>query len=175
MTWNNIDGELWHRGWHFHLFNSVLYSTFYKQVVSRCFRLISVKCRQLLSLKLIIFDGDFPFFRFISWRWPEAVFQQHSIYYKGTTAKLNVSDYEVFKRATKLLRYAVSQRIFQADQRPAFCKNVRKTKTFTDMASQLQERLAECTSLKSKREKHILKFLLLKCQRMKFLEAEGHK
>lgn len=88
---------------------------------------------------------------------------------------LNLNEYEVLKRATELVRYAVSQRIFHADQRPAFWKNVRKTKTFTDLATQFQERLSQCTAHKSKREKHILKFLLLKCQRMKCLEAEGHK
>lgn len=157
LTWNNIDGELWHRAWHFHL--------------------ISFKCSKPLSWKTDIWCW-FPFFfffRFISWRWPEAVFQQHSICYKGTTAKLNENEHEVFKRATEFLKYALSQRIFQPDQRPAFWKNVRKTKTFTDLATQLQERLAECTSHKSKREKHILKFLLLKCQRMKCSEAEGHK
>lgn len=126
--------------------------------------------------KLVMFDVGFLFFfRFFSWQWPEAIFQQHSIFYKGTAAKLNVNDYEVFKRATKLLRNAVSQRILHADQRPAFWKNIRKTKTLTALATQLQERLAESSSHKSKREKRILKFLLLKCQRMKNLEAEGHK
>ena len=80
-----------------------------------------------------------------------------------------------FNVPPNLYRYTLLQKMFLANQRPVFWKNVCKTKTFTDLETQLQERLAECTSHKSKREKHILKFLLLRCQRMKCSEEESHK
>lgn len=63
----------------------------------------------------------------------------------------------------------------KADENQKFRKRVRAATTFTDMVTQLEEMIPWCKSQKMERERRVLNFLLLKCQRMKCLEAAGYK
>ncbi|XP_053733344.1 nucleolus and neural progenitor protein [Synchiropus splendidus] len=55
----------------------------------------------------------------------------------------------------------------------AFKKQLRETPSFCDMCETLQQILGWCRCQKLKTEKRLLKFLQLKCQRMRGLEASG--
>ncbi|XP_063743478.1 nucleolus and neural progenitor protein isoform X2 [Eleginops maclovinus] len=68
-----------------------------------------------------------------------------------------------------------SKKTHQADQKQKFKKQVRGAATFTDMASHLEEMIPWCESKKMEKEKRLLNFLHLKCQRLKCLEAAGYK
>lgn len=56
-----------------------------------------------------------------------------------------------------------------------FKKQVRDATTFTDMATHLEEMIFWCKSKRMEKEKRLLTFLHLKCQKMKSLEAAGYK
>ncbi|XP_056293794.1 nucleolus and neural progenitor protein isoform X2 [Pseudoliparis swirei] len=62
----------------------------------------------------------------------------------------------------------------KADENQKFRKRVRAATTFTDMVTQLEEMIPWCKSQKMEKERRVLNFLLLKCQRMKCLEAAGY-
>ncbi|XP_078117683.1 nucleolus and neural progenitor protein isoform X1 [Sander vitreus] len=66
------------------------------------------------------------------------------------------------------------QKIHKADKKRKFKKQVREATTFTDMAAHLEEMIPWCKSQKMEKEKRLLSFLHLKCQRMKCLEAAGY-
>lgn len=55
-----------------------------------------------------------------------------------------------------------------------FKKQMREATSFTDMDTRLEEMIVWCKSKKMKKEKRLLTFLRLKCQRMKCLEGEGY-
>ncbi|XP_026231489.1 nucleolus and neural progenitor protein [Anabas testudineus] len=55
-----------------------------------------------------------------------------------------------------------------------FKKQVRDATTFTDMATHLEEMILWCKSEGMKKEKRLLTFLHLKCQKMKSLETAGY-
>lgn len=55
-----------------------------------------------------------------------------------------------------------------------FKKQVRDVTTFTDMATHLEEMILWCKSEGMKKEKRLLTFLHLKCQKMKSLETAGY-
>ncbi|XP_047457031.1 nucleolus and neural progenitor protein [Mugil cephalus] len=59
-------------------------------------------------------------------------------------------------------------------EKQKFEKQVRKASTFTDMAAHLEEMILWCKSHRMEKEKRLLTFLRLKCQKMKCLEAAGH-
>lgn len=64
----------------------------------------------------------------------------------------------------------------KADKRKQkFRKQVRDATTFTDMATHLEEMILWCKSEGMEKEKRLLTFLRLKCQKMKSLEAGGYK
>lgn len=63
----------------------------------------------------------------------------------------------------------------KSEKKQAFKKQMRAAKTFTDLVSQLEERIAWCKSHRMKKEKCLLSFLHFKCRRMRCLEAEGYK
>lgn len=67
------------------------------------------------------------------------------------------------------------QKTPRTDKKQKFIKQVREASTFTDMATHLEEMITWCKSQKMEKEKRLLTFLLLKCQRMKCLEAAGYK
>lgn len=67
------------------------------------------------------------------------------------------------------------QKTHKADKKRKFKKQVREATTFTDMAAHLEEMIPWCKSQKMEKEKRLLSFLHLKCQRMKCLEAAGYK
>lgn len=56
-----------------------------------------------------------------------------------------------------------------------FKKQMREATSFTDMDTRLEEMIVWCKSKKMKKEKRLLTFLRLKCQRMKCLQGEGYK
>lgn len=56
-----------------------------------------------------------------------------------------------------------------------FKKQMREATSFTDMDTRLEEMIVWCKSKKMRKEKRLLTFLRLKCQRMKSLEGEGYK
>ncbi|XP_068428691.1 nucleolus and neural progenitor protein isoform X2 [Clinocottus analis] len=62
----------------------------------------------------------------------------------------------------------------KANQNQKFKKRVRAATTFSDMATHLEEMIQWCKSQKMEKERRLLTFLLLKCQRMKCLEAAGY-
>ncbi|XP_032385694.1 nucleolus and neural progenitor protein isoform X1 [Etheostoma spectabile] len=67
------------------------------------------------------------------------------------------------------------QKTYKDDTTRKFKKQVREAATFTDMAAHLEEMIPWCKSQKMEKEKRLLSFLQLKCQRMKCLEAAGYK
>ncbi|XP_028447509.1 nucleolus and neural progenitor protein [Perca flavescens] len=67
-----------------------------------------------------------------------------------------------------------SEKTHKADRKRRFKKQVREATTFTDMAAHLEEMIPWCKSQKMEKEKRLLSFLHLKCQRMKCLEAAGY-
>lgn len=62
----------------------------------------------------------------------------------------------------------------KADPKQKFRKQVRDANTFTDMTTCLDEMIIWCKSKRMKKEKRLLTFLRLKCQKFKSLEAEGY-
>ncbi|XP_034742010.1 nucleolus and neural progenitor protein isoform X2 [Etheostoma cragini] len=68
-----------------------------------------------------------------------------------------------------------SEKTYKDDTTQKFKKQVREAATFTDMAAHLEEMIPWCKSQKMEKEKRLLSFLHLKCQRMKCLEAAGYK
>ncbi|XP_054471579.1 nucleolus and neural progenitor protein isoform X2 [Anoplopoma fimbria] len=62
----------------------------------------------------------------------------------------------------------------KAAKKQKFKKQVREATTFTDMVTHLEEMIPWCESQKMEKEKRLLTFLRLKCQRMKCLEAAGY-
>ncbi|XP_068590682.1 nucleolus and neural progenitor protein [Cebidichthys violaceus] len=66
------------------------------------------------------------------------------------------------------------QKAHEADEKQKFKRRVREATTFIDMATHLEEMIPWCDSQKMRKEKRLLTFLLLKCQRMKYLEAAGY-
>ncbi|XP_073329800.1 nucleolus and neural progenitor protein [Pagrus major] len=62
----------------------------------------------------------------------------------------------------------------KSDKRQKFKKQMREATSFTDMDTHLEEMIVWCKSKKMKKEKRLLSFLHLKCQRMKCLEGEGY-
>ncbi|KAA8588334.1 hypothetical protein FQN60_001528 [Etheostoma spectabile] len=68
-----------------------------------------------------------------------------------------------------------SEKTYKDDTTRKFKKQVREAATFTDMAAHLEEMIPWCKSQKMEKEKRLLSFLQLKCQRMKCLEAAGYK
>ncbi|KAM9346882.1 nucleolus and neural progenitor protein-like [Symphorus nematophorus] len=73
---------------------------------------------------------------------------------------------KVFRNFTK--------KTHKADKKQKFKKQVRETTTFTDMVTHLEEMIQWCKSQKMEKEKRLLTFLRLKCQRLKCLEAAGY-
>ncbi|XP_062287899.1 nucleolus and neural progenitor protein [Scomber scombrus] len=69
---------------------------------------------------------------------------------------------------------SVPQESHKAEKKQMFKKQVREAATFTDMATHLEEMSLWCKSQKMEKEKRLLSFLRLKCQRMKCLEAAGY-
>ncbi|KAM8749134.1 nucleolus and neural progenitor protein [Acanthopagrus schlegelii] len=61
-----------------------------------------------------------------------------------------------------------------SDKMQKFQKQMREATSFTDMDTHLEEMIVWCKSKKMKKEKSLLTFLRLKCQRMKCLEGEGY-
>ncbi|XP_031714103.1 nucleolus and neural progenitor protein [Anarrhichthys ocellatus] len=66
------------------------------------------------------------------------------------------------------------QKTHQVDKRQKFKRRVREATSFTDMAAHLEEMITWCQSQKLEKEKRLLTFLLLKCQRLKCQEAAGY-
>ncbi|XP_042282424.1 nucleolus and neural progenitor protein [Thunnus maccoyii] len=62
----------------------------------------------------------------------------------------------------------------KAEKKQMFKKRVREAATFTNMVTHLEEMILWCKSQKMEKEKHLLTFLRLKCQRMKCLETAGY-
>ncbi|XP_041806706.1 nucleolus and neural progenitor protein [Chelmon rostratus] len=62
----------------------------------------------------------------------------------------------------------------EADQKQRFKKQVREATTFTEMSTHLEEMIEWFKSQKMEKEKRLLTFLRLKCERMKCLEAAGY-
>lgn len=60
-------------------------------------------------------------------------------------------------------------------RKQSFKKQMRVATTFTDMATHLEEMILWCKSKGMEKEKRLLTFLRLKCQKMKSLEAAGYK
>ncbi|XP_029315052.1 nucleolus and neural progenitor protein isoform X2 [Cottoperca gobio] len=67
-----------------------------------------------------------------------------------------------------------TEKTHKADQKQKFQTQVREATTFTDMATHLEEMIPWCESQKMEKEKRLLTFLHLKCQRMKCLEGAGY-
>lgn len=61
------------------------------------------------------------------------------------------------------------------DGKQRFKEQVRSASTFTDMATYLDEMIQWCKAHKMGKERRLLNFLRLKCQKMKCLEEEGYK
>ncbi|KAM6978798.1 nucleolus and neural progenitor protein [Tautogolabrus adspersus] len=66
------------------------------------------------------------------------------------------------------------QKTQKEERKQKFKKQVRGATTFTDMEKCLEEMIQWCKSQRMKKEKCLLSFLNLKCQRMKCLEAAGY-
>ncbi|XP_044073086.1 nucleolus and neural progenitor protein [Siniperca chuatsi] len=79
---------------------------------------------------------------------------------------------EVFRNFTEGKSFP--QETHKADKKHKFRKQVREATTFTDMATHLEEMILWCKAQKMEKEKRLLTFLHLKCQRMKCLEAAGY-
>ncbi|XP_070694279.1 nucleolus and neural progenitor protein isoform X2 [Pempheris klunzingeri] len=62
----------------------------------------------------------------------------------------------------------------EADGKQKFKKQVREATTFTEMATHIEEMIQWCKQQRMEKEKRLLTFLRLKCQRMKCLEAAGY-
>ncbi|XP_029937526.1 nucleolus and neural progenitor protein [Myripristis murdjan] len=62
----------------------------------------------------------------------------------------------------------------KAEKKQMFKKQVRAATTFTDMATHLEEMIEWCKSHSLVKEKRLLSFLYLKCQKMKGLESAGY-
>uniref|UniRef100_A0A8C3A391 Nucleolus and neural progenitor protein n=1 Tax=Cyclopterus lumpus TaxID=8103 RepID=A0A8C3A391_CYCLU len=99
---------------------------------------------------------------------------------QGKMMKVNEDLGVSIERGVELLHCSVScgksfpQKRRKADKNQKFKKRVRAVTTFTDMATLLEEMIPWCESQKMEKEKRLLTFLLLKCQRMKCLEAAGY-
>lgn len=72
-------------------------------------------------------------------------------------------------------RKSFPRETLKADKKHKFKEQVGEASTFTDMATHLEEMILWCKSQKMGKEKRLLTFLRLKCQRMKCLEAAGYK
>ncbi|KAM8854633.1 nucleolus and neural progenitor protein-like [Spinachia spinachia] len=68
---------------------------------------------------------------------------------------------------------SVAQKTRKDDKKQTFKKQVMAATTFTDMVTHLEEMIPWCKSQKMVKEKQLLTFLLLRCRRMKSLEAAG--
>uniref|UniRef100_UPI0037E837CD nucleolus and neural progenitor protein n=1 Tax=Semicossyphus pulcher TaxID=241346 RepID=UPI0037E837CD len=66
------------------------------------------------------------------------------------------------------------QKSHKAERKQKFKKQVREAATFTELETCLQEMILWCKSQKMKKEKRLLRFVHLKCQKMKCLEAAGY-
>lgn len=138
----------------------------------------------------------FLFFRCGSWYWHEAFSQGFQELYRGVWA--NQSKYLLilllftkYVSANKVSSpnpvvywlhcfYVPKGKSFpwetqKADKKQKFKKQVREATSFTDMVTHLEEMIQWCKRQKMEKEKHLLTFLRLKCQRMKGLEAAGYK
>lgn len=63
----------------------------------------------------------------------------------------------------------------KADKKLTFKKQVREATSFMQMATHLEEMIQWCKYQRMEKEKRLLTFLRLKCQKMKCLEAAGYK
>ncbi|KAM7380768.1 hypothetical protein PAMP_004041 [Pampus punctatissimus] len=79
----------------------------------------------------------------------------------------------IFRNLTEVK--SLPQESHKAEKKQMFKQQARKATTFIDMANHLEEMILWCKSQKMEKEKRILTFLRLKCQRMKCLEAAGYK
>ncbi|XP_070770955.1 nucleolus and neural progenitor protein [Enoplosus armatus] len=79
---------------------------------------------------------------------------------------------KVFRNFTESKSFP--QETHKAEEKQKFKKQVREATTFADMATHLEEMILWCRSQKMEKEKCLLSFLRLKCQRMKCLEAAGY-
>ncbi|KAL6100587.1 nepro [Pungitius sinensis] len=68
---------------------------------------------------------------------------------------------------------SVAQKTRKADMKQTFKRQVKEATTFTDMVTHLEEMIPWCRSQKMLKQKRLLTFLLLRCRRMKCLEAAG--
>lgn len=70
---------------------------------------------------------------------------------------------------------SIAQKTRKDDKKQTFKKQVKEATTFTGMVTHLEEMIPWCKSQKMGKEKRLLTFLLLRCRRMKCLEAAGFK
>nr|XP_040056519.1 nucleolus and neural progenitor protein [Gasterosteus aculeatus aculeatus] len=68
---------------------------------------------------------------------------------------------------------SIAQKTRKDDKKQTFKKQVKEATTFTGMVTHLEEMIPWCKSQKMGKEKRLLTFLLLRCRRMKCLEAAG--
>nr|XP_046260409.1 nucleolus and neural progenitor protein isoform X2 [Scatophagus argus] len=69
---------------------------------------------------------------------------------------------------------SLPQETHKTNRKQTFQKQVKEATTFKEMASHLEEMIVWCKAQNMKKEKRLLNFTLLKCQRMKCLEAAGY-
>ncbi|KAM4557762.1 nucleolus and neural progenitor protein [Odontesthes bonariensis] len=69
---------------------------------------------------------------------------------------------------------SIPEESHKSHKKQKFKKQVREAQTFANMSAHLEERIVWCRSQRMRKEKRLLSFLRLKCQKMKNLETAGY-